>query len=135
MRPSLGHLRIKGIAGGILALLVLYVVYGYIAGVLVASSGSSAPVQPYLTIGGYLVYFLAGYATGLFVRIGAFANALVVGACAPIANAGYLVFTSPSLSSVGEVLLAHGAFWFVIGISFCSIGGLIWDAQQRLTAR
>jgi hypothetical protein len=135
MRPSLGHLRIKGIVGGILALLVLYTVYAYIAGVLVASSGSSALVQPYLTVGGYLVYFLAGYATGLFVRVGAFANAVVVGAFAPIANTAYAFFTSPSSSSVGEVLLAHGAFWFVIGVIFCSIGGLIWDAQQRLTAR
>ena len=135
MRPSLGHLTIKGIAGGILALLVFYAVYGYIAGVLVSSSGSSAPVQSYLTVGGYLVYLLAGYATGLFVRVGAFVNAVLVGAFAPIANAGYLFFTSPSSSSVGETLLAHGVFWLAIGVVFCSIGGLIWDAQQRLTAR
>ena len=134
MRPRLSHLRIKGIAGGVLALLLLYAVYTYIAGFLVASQGSSAPVQPYLTVGGYFVYLLAGYSTGLFVKVGALANAVVVGAFAPMANAGYLILTSPNSSSVGEVLLAHGGFWFVIGVVSCSIGGLIWDAQQRLTA-
>jgi len=132
MRPSLDHLSIKGIAGGILALLVLYAVYTYIAGLLVAGRGSSASVQPYLTIGGYLVYLLAGYATGLFVKVGALINAVVVGAFAPI-NASHVFFTSPTASSVSEALSAHGAFWFVIGIVFCSIGGLIWDTQQRLT--
>jgi hypothetical protein len=134
MRPSLGHLRFKGVAGGVVALLLLYAVYTYIAKVLVASSSSSAVVQPYLAIGGYFVYLLAGYATGLFVKVGALANAVVVGAVAPVANAGYLFLTSPSSFSVAEALLAHGAFWFVIGVVFCSIGGLIWDVQQRLIA-
>jgi hypothetical protein len=132
--PSLGHLKIKGIAGGLFALLLLYAVYAYIAGRLVASSASSASVQPYLTIGGYLVYLLAGYATGLFVKVGAFSNGAVVGAFVPIANVVYMLVTSPNPSSVGEALLAHGVFWFVIGVVFCSIGGLIWDTQQRLTA-
>jgi hypothetical protein len=134
MRPSLGHLRIKGVAGGVVVLLLLYAVYAHLAGVFIASRGSSAAVQPYLAIGGYLVYLLAGYATGLFVKVGALANAVVVGAVAPVANAGYLFLTSPNSFSVAEALLAHGAFWFVIGVVFCSIGGLIWDAQQRLIA-
>jgi len=134
MRPSLRHLSTKGIAGGVLALLLLYAAYSYIAGLLVASSAASGTVQPYLIIGGYLVYLLAGYATDLFVKVGALVNAVVVGALVPIANAGHVFLTSATWSSVAEALLAHGAIWFVAGVVFCSVGGLIWDAQQRLTA-
>jgi hypothetical protein len=50
-----------------------------------------------------------------------------------LVNVIYMLLTSQGSSSIREALVAHGAFWFLVGVVVSSIGGLIWDVQRRLT--
>lgn len=134
MRLRLSHLCIKGIAGGVLALFVLYALYGYLVVVLMVQLETTA-LDEFYVIGGYAVYLLAGYCTGLFVRVGALANAIIAGAFTPLAHAGHTFVAWQSWSLVAESLVAQGAYSLVMGAVLCGMGGLIWDAQQQLAQR
>lgn len=127
--PYITQLKIKGISGGVVAFIVLYFIYSY----LVAwSVNNNLDNQSLITLGGYLVWVLSGYISGIFSKTAGILNGAIAGLITPFVMVSYMVVGFGGWEHVQESVINHGLFWLFAGFFMCGIGGLVWDIQRKL---
>ncbi len=128
----LNNIKFKGVAGGAVTYIILYVLYTYTINLAFRKNIDFNILQPYLTFGGYIVWFITGYMAGYFSRSSGVLNGAIVGSITPIIMILYLIINLDGFPQIKDSIINDGLFWLYAGFVLCGIGGLIWDIQQKI---
>tara|TARA_R110002072_G_scaffold74374_5_gene176335 strand:+ start:34415 stop:34819 length:405 start_codon:yes stop_codon:yes gene_type:complete len=124
--------NVKGVASGIGAFIVLYLLYTFLINSLIGTVSIIEKIQPIITFGGYLVWLASGYFAAFFSKKAGILNGAITGVLTPIIMVMYMVIGFGSLEGIQETVKSHGLYWLFTGFILCGIGGLMWDIQKRL---